>query len=103
MGLINPLKSDNFQVFGNDTNKSKLPARGNQEQIKFRECLLPFSLETFVFLSAIQKCNYIPNYIQWQLFQNVYFIVKLETLSYSVCVISKQSPSSTWSKTSFLV
>ena len=41
--------------FGNDTNKSKLRARGFYEQIILRECLLQFGPKSFFFPFAIQK------------------------------------------------
>jgi hypothetical protein len=37
----------------NDSNKSELHSQGTQEQTKFRECLLPYSSESFIFPSAI--------------------------------------------------
>lgn len=38
-----------IQIFGTDTDQSKLCAEKNKEQNKLRECLLSFSPESFVF------------------------------------------------------
>jgi hypothetical protein len=43
------------QIFGNNLNESKFSSGRNEEQIKFRECLLPFSAESLFFQFATQK------------------------------------------------
>jgi hypothetical protein len=42
------LAGDKVQMFGNDSNRSRLHSWRNLEQIKFEECLIPFSSESFV-------------------------------------------------------
>jgi hypothetical protein len=42
---------------GNNTNRSKLHAQREKEQTKFGECFLPFSSESFIIPSAVQKCK----------------------------------------------
>jgi hypothetical protein len=43
------------QIFGNNLNVSKFYSGRNKVQIEFRECLLSFSAESFVFQFAFQK------------------------------------------------
>lgn len=43
------------QIFKNDTNKSEFHSQINSDHISFVSCLLPFSLETFVFQCAMQR------------------------------------------------
>jgi exopolysaccharide biosynthesis protein len=46
-------KCGKIHIFGNENNKSKLDSGGNQEQIQFGQCLLPFNLAPFVFSPAV--------------------------------------------------
>jgi hypothetical protein len=46
-------ESVKVQVFRININRPELHSRGNWEQTKFGECLLPCSSESFVFLSAV--------------------------------------------------
>jgi len=38
-----------MEIFRNNRNRLKLHSRRNEEQIKFKECLLPFSSESISF------------------------------------------------------
>jgi hypothetical protein len=42
-------------VYENDTKKLKRHSRRNEEQLKFKQCLLHFSSESFVFPSSVVK------------------------------------------------
>jgi hypothetical protein len=46
---------DKVQIFANESNRSKSPSGGNLEVIVFVECLIVFSLEPSVLLSAIKN------------------------------------------------
>jgi hypothetical protein len=43
---------DKVNIFGNNTNRSKLYSWRDQEQTKFGECLLPFGSEYFIISPA---------------------------------------------------
>jgi hypothetical protein len=45
------------QIFGNDSNKSKFDSGGNQGEIEFWQCVLPFGAEPFVLSPAVKKCE----------------------------------------------
>jgi hypothetical protein len=45
---IDALNHGKVQIFWNDTNRSELHLRGNQEQTEFRECFVSCSSESFV-------------------------------------------------------
>jgi hypothetical protein len=42
-----------IQIFGDNYNESKPDSGGNEEEIEFGKCLLPFSPEPFVFSCVV--------------------------------------------------
>jgi hypothetical protein len=57
-------KCEEVQIHTNDSNKPKFIYEDVAEQIKFRDCVLPYGSESFVFQSRIWNLKeyYIQNY-----------------------------------------